>query len=118
MTQNIKPIDEITQDFSRDIALLREDFATLTETVLALLQQKAGSASEQVSGMFDHAKDTLNARTADAKTRLSVTASEAQQKLTALSADAGALIERHPVSTIVISVMAGAVIGMMSRPRR
>ncbi len=118
MTQNVKPIDEVTQDLSRDFALLKEDFARLTETFSAVLQQKAGSASEHVFGMVDNAKQVLNTRTADARTRLSSTASDAQQKLGGLSADVGAAIERHPVSTIVISVLAGAVIGLMSRPRR
>lgn len=118
MTQNVKPIADITQDFSRDFALLREDLATLTETVSVLLQQTAGATTGRMAGMIDNAKQALSSRTEDVKSRLSGTASDAQQKLSALSADVGAVIERHPVSTIVISVLAGAVIGMMSRPRR
>ncbi len=105
--QMTKPIDEATQDFTADLAALRDDITKLTLSVTDLVRSQATSTA-----------DTMLSAVDTARRRVSDSAIDAQDRVTALTSDLETAIERNPLTAIGVAVGAGILIGLLSRPRR
>lgn len=99
-----KHAQEATQDFSADLATLRDDIAKLTGTVSQLLRNRASSATDQAYGSFAQARDQLSER-----------ASGVREQVGSLGADVETKIERNPLTAVLIAAVAGLVLGLFSR---
>ncbi len=105
--QMTKPIEEATQDFTADLAALREDITKLTMSVTDLVRSQATSTADTMLGAVD-----------TARRKMSDTATDAQDRVTAFSSELEATIERNPLTAIGVAVGAGILIGLLSRPRK
>lgn len=105
--QMTKPIDEAAQDFASDLAALREDITKLTLSVTQLVRAQASTTADSMLGAVDSARK-----------RISDTATDAQDRVTALSTDLEATIERNPLTAILVAIGAGILIGLLSRTRK
>lgn len=95
---------EAAADLTADLATLREDIAKISAALVELLQQKA---TNKVFTAVDGARQKLSDK-----------ATEAQDKVGAISADLESTIERNPLVAVFLAAFAGFVIGMLSRPRK
>lgn len=91
-------------DLTADLATLREDIAKISASLVELLQQKA---TNKVFTAVDGARQKISDK-----------ATEAQDKVGAISADLESTIERNPLVAVFLAAFAGFVIGMLSRPRK
>jgi ElaB/YqjD/DUF883 family membrane-anchored ribosome-binding protein len=91
-------------DLTADLATLREDIAKISASLVELLQQKA---TTKVFTAVDGARQKISDK-----------ATEAQDKVGAISADLESTIERNPLVAVFLAAFAGFVIGMLSRPRK
>jgi ElaB/YqjD/DUF883 family membrane-anchored ribosome-binding protein len=105
--QMTKPIEEATQDFTADLAALREDITKLTTSVAELVRAQATTTADSMFGAVDNARK-----------KISDTASDAQDRFGALSSDFEGTIERNPLTAILVAIGAGILIGLLSRPRK
>jgi ElaB/YqjD/DUF883 family membrane-anchored ribosome-binding protein len=105
--QMTKPIEEATQDFTADLAALREDITKLTLSVTELVRAQATTTADSMLGAVDHARK-----------KISDTASDAQDRVSAISSDFESTIERNPLTAILVAIGAGILIGLLSRPRK
>ncbi len=99
-----KSIDEAAQDFTSDLATLRDDISKLTASVSDLVRTQASTAADTVYGAVDMTRQ-----------KFADTTATAQDRVTALSADLESAVERNPLAAIGIALGAGIVIGMLSR---
>ena len=104
MTQ---PLDEASRDLSADLAALRDDITKLTTSVSDMLRTQASATTNTVLGAVDNARQ-----------KFSDTASDAQDKVGAVSADLESAIERNPLVAMLIALGAGLLMGLLSRSRR
>ena len=104
---NTKPLEEATQDFATDLAALRDDISRLTDSVSELVRAQASATTKTMLGVVDTAREKIASK-----------ASEAQDRVSAASADVEARIERNPLMAVFIAAMAGLLIGMLCRPRK
>jgi ElaB/YqjD/DUF883 family membrane-anchored ribosome-binding protein len=105
--QMTKPIEEATQDFAADLTALREDITKLTMSVTELVRAQASTTADSMLGVVDNARR-----------KISDTASDAQDRMTAMSSDLESTIERNPLVAIFVAIGAGILIGLLSRSRK
>jgi ElaB/YqjD/DUF883 family membrane-anchored ribosome-binding protein len=113
-----KPLEEASQDLANDFIALREDISKLSNAIADLLRTQASTTTEHMLDAVDSAKQKLSDKTSDARLKLAGTAKDAQERFQGLGADLGATIERNPLTAIGLSVLAGVVIGFMSRSQK
>lgn len=99
-----KMMDESTRDISGDVAALRSDLAKLTASVANIVKSEAASRTDDLYGAVDTARQ-----------KLSVTAADAKDRLSGVSSELEASIERNPLTAVLIAMGAGLVIGLLSR---
>ncbi|QBR71818.1 hypothetical protein CU048_11640 [Beijerinckiaceae bacterium] len=104
---SIKPVEDVAQDFSEDLAALRDDVAKLSSTISQFVRSQSATTADTV---FD-AVDT-------ARQKISDTASKAQDRVAGASSDLEATIERNPLMAVLIAMIAGVLVGMLSRSRK
>jgi ElaB/YqjD/DUF883 family membrane-anchored ribosome-binding protein len=102
-----KPVEEATQDFAADLMALREDITKLTMSVTELVRSQAATTADSMLGAVD-----------TARRKISDTASDAQDRVGALSSELESTIERNPVTAILVAIGAGILIGLLSRTRK
>jgi ElaB/YqjD/DUF883 family membrane-anchored ribosome-binding protein len=98
---NAKPGDA-TEEFKDELKALRADFAKLVETVKAMGREQADSALNSAREAVDHAADRIKKR-----------AAEAQQRGEAAAEEIEAMIGRHPLTSILVAIGLGYLIGRM-----
>lgn len=103
MTEDQK-ISGASADLAADLTALREDIAKISTSLIDLLHQKA------TTGVLDAVDG--------ARQRFSDKAAEAQTKVSSMSADVEATIERNPLAAVVIAALAGFLIGLLTRPHK
>jgi ElaB/YqjD/DUF883 family membrane-anchored ribosome-binding protein len=86
-----------------DLSRLRDDIATLTQTVSDLAQKQVASSREQVVGAVGAAGESL-----------SQSASVAQDKFAAMEGDVEARIKKNPWGAVAVAGLIGLLIGKMS----
>jgi ElaB/YqjD/DUF883 family membrane-anchored ribosome-binding protein len=104
---NIKPVEEAAQDFSADLAALRDDVGKLTSSVSEFIRSHAVATTSTVADAVDGARQ-----------KISGTASKAQDRVAGTSADLEATIERNPLAAVLIAMVAGLLVGLLSRGRK
>jgi ElaB/YqjD/DUF883 family membrane-anchored ribosome-binding protein len=92
-----------TQDFTADLATLRDDIAKLTGTVSQLLRARANTATGHVYNSYAETRDQLGGR-----------AAEAREHLGTLGHDVETKIERNPLSAVLVAALAGLLLGLFS----
>jgi ElaB/YqjD/DUF883 family membrane-anchored ribosome-binding protein len=97
-------ISSASSDLTSDLAALREDIAKISAAVMDLVQEKTANG---VSNAVDGARQTLSNK-----------AAEAQDKVSSISADVEATIERNPLVAVLIAALAGFVVGVLSRSHK
>lgn len=104
---SIKPVEEATQDFSADLAALRDDVTKLTSSVSEFIRSHTVATSSSVVDAVDNAKQ-----------KISDTASKAQDRVSETSADLESTIERNPLAAVLVAMVVGLMIGLVSRGRK
>jgi ElaB/YqjD/DUF883 family membrane-anchored ribosome-binding protein len=104
---SIKAVEEATQDFSSDLAALRDDVTKLTSSVTEFIRSHTAATSSNVVDAVGSAKQ-----------KISDTASKAQDRVTGASADLESTIERNPLAAVLIAMVVGLVVGGLSRGRK
>lgn len=103
-TKEFKETEKAAQDFTADLATLRDDIAKLTGTVTQLLRSRANTATDQVYSSYAQTRDQLGNRAAEARDQLGSLSSEVESK-----------IERNPLSAVLVAALAGLLLGLFSR---
>ena len=99
--------DVAAADFAGDLAALRADIASLSETITGLMRGRADAAGAAVKGAAGDARD-----------QLSQAASHVQESAFGVAADLERRIERDPLTAVLIAVGIGIAIGMTTKSRR
>ncbi len=99
--------DGAAVDFAADLAALRTDIASLSETIAGLMRGRADAAGAAVKGAVGDARD-----------QLSQAASHAQDSAFGAAADVERRIERDPLTAVLIAAGIGMAIGMMTKSRK
>jgi len=96
--------EKTAQDFTADLATLRDDIAKLTGTMAQLLRTRANTATGQVYNSYAETRDHLGDRAAEAREHLGSLGHEVETK-----------IERNPLTAILLAALAGLLLGLFSR---
>ena len=104
---SIKPVEDVARDFSEDLAALRDDVAKLSSTISQFVRSQSATTADTV---FD-AVDT-------ARQKFSETASKAQDRVAGASSDIEETIERNPLVAVLVALVAGILVGLLSRGRK
>jgi len=107
MMANIKPVEEASQDFTADLAALRDDVAKLSSSVSDFIRSQTAATTDTVTEAIDTARQ-----------KISDTANKAQDHASGVSADLEATIERNPLAAVLIALVAGILVGLLSRGRK
>ena len=99
--------DSAAADIAADLATLRADIASLSETIAGLMRDRADAADGAVKGVVSDARD-----------QLSQAASYAQDSAFGAAADLERRIERDPLTAVLIAAGIGMAIGMMTKSRK
>jgi ElaB/YqjD/DUF883 family membrane-anchored ribosome-binding protein len=94
-------------DFADDLAALRADLASLSETVAGLMRDRADAAGAAVRGVVGDARD-----------QLSQAAGRAQDSAFGAAADLERRIARDPLTAVLIAAAIGMSIGVITKSRR
>jgi ElaB/YqjD/DUF883 family membrane-anchored ribosome-binding protein len=92
------------EDFAADLAALRDDVTKLTSSVSEFIRTQTAAASNTAFDTIDNARQ-----------KVSDTASKAQDRVSGASADLGKTIEQNPLMAVLVALMAGVLVGMLSR---
>ena len=104
---SIKPVEEASQDFTADLASLRDDVAKLSSSLSEFIRTHSAATTTTVSDVVDNARQ-----------KISDTASKAQDRVTGASTDLATTIERNPLAAVLIAMVAGILVGLLSRGRK
>jgi ElaB/YqjD/DUF883 family membrane-anchored ribosome-binding protein len=104
---NIKPVEDTTRDFTADLAALRDDVAKLTASLSEFVHFQTTATTNTVADAVDHARQ-----------KISDTAGKAQDRVASVSSDLEATIERNPLVAVLIAMVAGILVGLLSRGRK
>jgi ElaB/YqjD/DUF883 family membrane-anchored ribosome-binding protein len=88
---------------SIDLSGLRDEVATLTQTLSDVVRKQANTTRDQVVGAMGTASDSL-----------SQSAFDAQDKLISMEAEMGARIRKNPWGAVAIAGLVGLLIGRMA----
>lgn len=105
--RSIKPVEVASQDFTADLASLRDDVAKLSSSLSEFIRIHPGATTNTVSDVVDNARH-----------KISGAASKAQDRVTGATTDLQATIERNPLAAVLIALGAGIFVGMLSRGRK
>ena len=83
------------------------DIAKLTSSVAAFVHSQSTTTQNKVFGAVGNAQNKMS--------QLSDTASKSQGRVVSTSADLGAAVERNPFISVFVAMMAGFIVGMVSR---
>ena len=103
---SIKPVEEASQDFTADLASLRDDVAKLSSSLSEFIRTHS-AATTTVSDVVDNAQQ-----------KISGTATKAQNRVTGATTDLEATIERNPLAAVLIALGAGIIVGLLSHGRK
>jgi ElaB/YqjD/DUF883 family membrane-anchored ribosome-binding protein len=104
---SIKPVEDMTRDFTSDLAQLRDDIADLTSSVSKFIHSQTTATTNTVYDAVDNAR-----------LKISDTAAKTQDRVAAASTDLETTIERNPLMAVLVAMIAGITVGMLSRSRK
>jgi ElaB/YqjD/DUF883 family membrane-anchored ribosome-binding protein len=97
-------IFETVDDASHDLESLRADIAKLTATVSDLVRHQAAAAASTAGDVVDKARQ-----------KVAETAEDTQARVKSGAVELEKAIERNPLTSIVIALVAGLVVGIFTR---
>jgi ElaB/YqjD/DUF883 family membrane-anchored ribosome-binding protein len=103
---SIKPVEVSSQDFTTDLASLRDDVAKLSSSLSEFIRIHSAATTNTVSEVDN------------ARQKISGAASKAQDRVTGATTDLEATIERNPLAAVLIALGAGILVGLLSRGRK
>ena len=95
-----KTTDEPTDELKSELKALRDDFAKLVETVKSIGEEQAESAIHRAKEAAEHAAEGLR-----------MSAAEARQRGEAAAEEVEVMIQRHPLTAILIALGLGYIFG-------
>jgi len=98
--------ESAAEEFTADLAALREDVTSLADRLTKLVQHQTQSASHRVSEAVGDATD-----------KIASTATNAQKSVCAAGREIEASIERKPLMSVLIAFGVGMSLGLLSRLR-
>ena len=101
--EQIKPVEEASQDFTADLAAMRDDVAKLSSSVSEFVRTQTAATTNTVFDAVDNARQ-----------KISDTASKAQDRVARASTDLETTIERNPLVAVLIAMVAGIFVGMVT----
>ena len=104
---SIKPVEKASQDFTAELASLRDDVAKLNSSLSKFIRTRS---TAQTNTVFD-AVDNVQQKISD-------TAGKAQDPVARASTDLKTTIERKPMVAALIAMVAGILVGLLSRGRK
>ena len=104
---NIKPVEDASQDFTADLAALRDDVAKLSASVSEFIRSQTAATTNSVADAVGNARQ-----------KISDSASKAQDRVASASSELEATIERNPLSAVLIAMVMGLLVGLLSRGRK
>jgi ElaB/YqjD/DUF883 family membrane-anchored ribosome-binding protein len=99
---NAKTGTDAADELREELQALRADFAKLVETVKAMGKEQADAALHSAREAVDHAADKVRSK-----------AAEAQRRGEAAAADLEAMVNRHPLTSILAAIGLGYLVGRM-----
>ena len=103
---SIKPGKETSQDFAADLASLRDDVAKLNSSLSEFVRTHSARSTNTV---FE---------AADAPQKISDTANKAHDPVAGATTDLEITIEHKPMVAALIAMVAGMLVGLLSRGRK
>lgn len=100
-------VDNAGGRLDADVKALREDIGKLTTSVGDLVKSQASTAKSTMVGMMGDAREKVADHASDAKDRVS-----------AVTADVQAVVKGNPLVAIVAALIAGLLMGVVSRSRK
>ena len=104
---SIKPVEKVSQDFTAELASLRDDVAKLNSSLSGFIRTHSAATTNTVFDAVDNARQ-----------KISDTASKAQDRVAGASTDLETTIERNPLVAVLIAMVAGILVGLLSRGRK
>jgi ElaB/YqjD/DUF883 family membrane-anchored ribosome-binding protein len=101
------PTDNAVAAVADDFKALRDDVAKLNSAVAQLLRQQTGAAGDHVRGAIEDATDQIASSAGALKVRAQAATSELE-----------ATVTRNPMSAVLVSLIAGLLLGLWSRQSR
>lgn len=95
----------------RDYAQLETEFAKLREDVASLADTVKGIAANEARGVSDALRSSLESAAKQARNASKRVKSEAHDAAESLQAS----VEEHPISSVLVALGVGVVVGMMLR---
>jgi ElaB/YqjD/DUF883 family membrane-anchored ribosome-binding protein len=119
---SVKPVQEASQEFAADFATLRNDVTKEFTADLAALRDDVtkltSSLSEFIRTQTAATTNTVFDAVDNARQKISDTASKAQDRVAGASTDLETTIERNPLVAVLIAMVAGILVGLLSRGRK
>ncbi|HUI19856.1 MAG TPA: hypothetical protein VLZ74_02260 [Methylocella sp.] len=103
----IKSMEDIAPEFGADLAALRDDIAKLSSSLSGFIRSQTNSTTNTVFDTVDNARQ-----------KISDTAISTQDRVAGAGADLESAIERNPLIAVLIAMVAGVVVGRVSRGRK
>ncbi len=101
---SFKPVEEASQDFVADLAALRDDVAKLSSSVSGFIRSQTAATTNTVFDAVDNTRQ-----------KISDTASRTQDRVAGASTELETTIERNPLMAVLVAMIAGILMGMLSR---
>ncbi len=96
-------MEEASQDFTADLAALRDDVAKLSLSLSEFIRTQTASTTNTVVDAVDNARQ-----------KFSDTASKAQDRVARAGTDLETTIEHNPLLAVLIAMVAGIFVGMVA----
>ena len=104
---SIKAVEEVSRDFTADLALLRDDVAKLSSSLSEVIRTRSAATTNTVF-------DAVN----NARQKISDTGNKAQHPVAGASTTLETTIELKPMVAALIAMVAGMLVGLLSRGRK
>ena len=104
---SIKPVEEASQDFTAELASLRDDVAKLNSSLSEFTRTHSAATTKTVFDAVDNAQQ-----------KISDTAGKAQVRVARACTDLETTIEHKPMVAALIAMVAGMLVGLLSRGRK
>jgi ElaB/YqjD/DUF883 family membrane-anchored ribosome-binding protein len=104
---SIKPGKETSQDFAADLASLRDDVAKLNSSLSEFIRTHSATSTNTVFEAADNAPQ-----------KISDTANKAHDPVAGATTDVETTIEHKPMVAALIAMVAGMLVGLLSRGRK
>ena len=104
---SIKPVEEASQDFAADLASLRDDVAKVNSSLSEFIRTHSAATTKTVFDAVDNSQQEI-----------SDMANKAHDHVAAENTDLETTIEHKPMVAALIAMVAGMLVGLLSRGRK